>query len=108
LHARRRHARDDEEADDVDKQMALSALDLGAPVEAFFAPDLRRLDALAVGDPERPLFLAPFLLAGTAAEGIEDAFEGPVAALLIVVILDGRPRGEVMRQERHWQPVRFW
>src|SRR4051794_19204670 len=83
-----------DQAQGVDDDVPLAAVDLLVRVLAVRPALLGGLDALAVDDPHAGALLAAGTAADSVAQGVVDLGPGAVVAPLVEVVVAGAPRGE--------------
>src|SRR5262249_35663337 len=85
-----------DQAQGVDDDVPLAAVDLLVRVLAMRPALLGGLDALAVDNPHAGALLAAGTAADSVAQGVVDLGPGAVVAPLVEVVVAGAPGGEVM------------
>src|SRR5262249_48903660 len=85
-----------DQAQRVDHDVPLAAVDLLVRVLAMRSALLGGLDALAVDDPHAGALLAAGPVTDAVAKGVVDPRPGAVVAPLVKVVVAGAPGGEVM------------
>src|SRR5262245_59534138 len=86
-----------DQAERVDHDMPLAAVNLLVRILAMRSPLLGGLDALAVDDPHAGARLPAGAAADPVAQGVVDLGPGAVVAPLVEVVVASAPWGEVMR-----------
>src|SRR5215510_289804 len=96
-----------EQAEDVDHDMAFAPVDLLMHIGSALFPTFGRLDALAINNGGAGLGLPPGLLPDQRDQGGVELLPQPAVAPPPVISIDGLPRGKVVGQQPPRLPAAY-